>query len=286
MERELWNQLYAIVVRLDNLWTNGFFRVGEIVMVFLWAVVHDRPVSWACQPINWAGRAPAALPSQSTMSRRLRTAKVERLLAAVERQLGGDPRRWWLQRIDSKPLPVGHSSKDREAKRGYATGSLLRGYKLHVIWGGGPLPSTWTIQPMNIGDTVAARTLVTQLPGEGYVVGDCQYDSNQLHAATSPDHQLIAPPQRTGKALGHRRHHPGRIRALELLKKPFGRALVYYRGQIERDFSGLTSFAAGLSPLPSWVRRLHRVRLWVQAKLLINAVRLLRIQNSYKTAPA
>jgi hypothetical protein len=45
MERELWHQLHVIVVRLDNLWTNGWFRgMGEIVMVFLWAVVHDRPI--------------------------------------------------------------------------------------------------------------------------------------------------------------------------------------------------------------------------------------------------
>ena len=34
MERELWHQLYVIVVRLDNLWTNGWYRVGEIVLVF------------------------------------------------------------------------------------------------------------------------------------------------------------------------------------------------------------------------------------------------------------
>jgi hypothetical protein len=69
------------------------------------------------------------------MSRRLRTRKVQQLLAAVELQLGGDPRRWWLQRIDSKPLPVGLHSKDREAKYGYATGKLARGYKLHAIFG-------------------------------------------------------------------------------------------------------------------------------------------------------
>jgi hypothetical protein len=30
-----------------------------------------------------------------------------------------------------------------------------------------------------------------------------------------------------------------------------------------------------MAPLPPWVRRLHRVRLWVQAKLLINALRIL-----------
>jgi len=286
MERELWHQLYVIVVRLDNLWTNGWYRVGEIVLVFLWAVVHDRPTSWACEARHWGGRPPILLPSQSTMSRRLRTRKVQQLLAAVELQLGGDPRRWWLQRIDSKPLPVGLHSKDREAKYGYATGKLARGYKLHAIWGGGPLPSAWRMEAMNVGDAVAARTLVAELPGEGYVVGDSQYDSKPLHSAAAPRHQVIASQQQPGKALGHRRHHPARLHALELLAKPFGKALLRFRGQIERDFSGLTSFAAGLSPLPSWVRRLHRVRLWVQAKLLINAVRLIRNQSLPQIAPA
>jgi len=46
------------------------------------------------------------------------------------------------------------------------------------------------------------------------------------------------------------------------------------RTQIERNFGNWTSFGGGLSPLPSWVRRLDRVRLWIQAKLLINAQRI------------
>src|SRR5829696_10150878 len=74
MERELWDQLYSIVVRLDKFYTKGFFRAAEIVMVFLWAVIHDRPTSWACERRNWVVTPPSGLPSQSTMSRRLRTA--------------------------------------------------------------------------------------------------------------------------------------------------------------------------------------------------------------------
>ncbi|HEY7311236.1 MAG TPA: hypothetical protein VH643_17880, partial [Gemmataceae bacterium] len=38
-------------------------------------------------------------------------------------------------------------------------------------------------------------------------------------------------------------------------------------------------FAAGLGPLPAWVRRLHRVRTWVWAKLLINGVRIVKKQG-------
>ena len=126
---------------------------------------------------------------------------------------------------------------------------------------------------MNTGDSTAARRFVPELPGEGYLVGDSQYDSNPLHRAASPRYQVVAPQQHPGRALGHRRHEPSRRHALELLTRPLGKALLCYRGNVERLFGSLTNFAAGLSPLPSWVRRPHRVRLGVQAKLLINAIR-------------
>lgn len=286
MERELWSELYALLVRLDTQLPKGFFRASEIVAVLLWAVVHDRPIAWACQACHWGELVPAVLPVQSTMSRRLRTSAVRDLLNALEVTIGGDPRRWWVQRIDSKPLPVGVHSKDRDATWGYATGRLSRGYKLHAVWGRGPLPSIWRVESMNVGDAKVARILVHELPGEGYIVGDKQYDSNYVHRAAAPGHQLVAPQQRVGKALGHRRHHAGRLRSLELTRHRFGQALLRYRTQIERDFSQLTCFGAGLSPLPSWVRRPHRVRLWVQAKLLINAARILRncLHTSLATA--
>ena len=286
MERELWRQLYFIVIGLDTHWGPGFYRASEVVVVFLWAVVHDRPTSWACQRRNWGNSPPDRLPAQSTMSRRLRTPAVRRLLTELEAALGGDPRRWWLHRIDSKPLPVGVHSKDREATWGHVAGRrLARGYKLHAVWGGGPLPSSWRIEPMNVGDATAARSLVADLAGEGYVIGDRQYDSNPLHQAAGSRHQLVAPQRRPGRALGHRRHHEGRLRSLELITHGFGQSLLKYRDQIERDFSQLTCFGAGLGPLPSWVRGLRRVALWVQAKLLINALRILNHQ-ALKTATA
>ena len=116
MEHELWLQLYAIAVRLDNIWTKGFYRASEIVVVYLWAVIHDRPTCWACHRCNWHGCEPCLLPSQSTMSCRLRSGAVVELLLKIEQELGGDPRQWWVQRTDSKPLPVGPHSKDRDAK--------------------------------------------------------------------------------------------------------------------------------------------------------------------------
>jgi hypothetical protein len=280
MERELWLQLYLIVVSLDKFSWRGRYRPAEIVGMFLWSVIHDRPVAWACQRANWPD-PPRYFPSQGTMSRRLRSPTVQQLLDAVERHLGGT-RNWWVQRIDSKPLPVGSHSKDPDAKWGYAGKSRARGYRLHAVWGPGQIPAGWRIESMNEGDAPTARKLICQLAGGGgYLVGDSQYDSNPLHAvAAEAGYQVVAPQQRPSKKLGHRRHHPARLRALALVGSDFGRALMKHRGEIERCFATLTCSATGLSPLPAWVRRLHRVRLWVQAKLLINAIRSKRPQHS------
>ena len=208
MERELWSQLYMIVVRLDNLWTNGFYRPAEIVVVYLWAVIHDRPTSWACDRRNWGDSPPSRLPPQCTMSRRLRSRTVELLLARVEAELGDAPQQWWVQRIDSKPLPVGPYSKDSDAKWGRAASGFARGYKLHAVWGLGVLPSAWRIEPMNTHDATAAKKLLPNLPGEGYIVGDGQYDSNPLHKVVAPKHQIVAPQRLGGVAVsvGRRRH--------------------------------------------------------------------------------
>ena len=64
---------------------------------------------------------------------------------------------------------------------------------------------------------------------------------------------------------------PSFKRSIELLRQEFGQALYAFREQVERNFGWLTNHAAGLAPLPNWVRRIHRVRLWVQAKLIIHA---------------
>lgn len=273
MERELWNQLCAIVVRLDNTWSNGFYRASEVLMVFFWAVVHDRPTSWACEARHWNDHPPSRLPHQSTLSRRLRSQSVQSLLQKVEEELRGNVHGWWVQRIDSKPLPVGAHSKDRSALWGRARRGFVRGYRLHAIWGDGPLPSAWRIESMNVGDSTTACRLLANLTGEGYIVGDSQYDSNRIHQVAAPHHQIVAPQRKPSIRLGHRRHEPSRVHCFEMVRRGFGRSLLHYRGQIERQFGNLTNFACGLSPLPNWVRGPHRVRMWVQAKLLINAIR-------------
>jgi hypothetical protein len=286
MERELWLQLYRPVVSLDKFPWRGRYRASDIVLVFFWAVVHDRPTVWACQARNWSV-PPKHLPSQSTVSRRLHSPSVQQLLLAVEASLGSDVHSWWIYRIDSKPLTVGGYSKDPDAKWGYATKSYARGYKLHAIWGSGPLPVRWCVLSLNESDSRAARRLIDGLSGAGYLVGDKQYDSNPLHAqAASQGCQVVAQQKRASKKLGHRSHHPARLRSLHLVQTQFGQALLKYRGGIERRFGTLTCTAAGLGPLPAWVRWPHRVTLWVQAKLIIHAVRSQKIPTQQELATA
>jgi hypothetical protein len=277
MERNLWKPLSEAVMAVDykDPATGVSHTDRWIVLTFLWAVLHDRPRCWACDPLNWpADLRPCQLPSASALSRRLRTAAVGRLLNALLARSRGDVRHDWVKYLDSKPLPVGDFSKDPDAAWGRGPDSFFKGYKLHAVWGTAAVPLAWEVRPAGHGDAPTARVLVNRLGGAGYLVGDSQFDSNPLHrVAARRHHQLVAPPKQRGQGLGHRRHSPGRLRALDLLTHPFGAALYRSRSFVERRFGNLTSFGGGLGPLPSWVRRTHRVKRWVQAKLLINAAR-------------
>ncbi len=274
MERELWTALCALATGLHNRFTPARYSDEVICAVYWWAVVHDRPTSWACRSENWPAEQTRPLPSQPTMSRRLRSAAVERLLLDVEQALlalwGGAS---LVLAIDGKPLPVGRPSKDADA----ACSRGVKGYKLHAVWGDSPLPTAWALAPLNVSERRVARTLLADLPGEGYLLGDSHYDVNYLYdAAAASGYQLLAVQQRPGAALGHRPHSPHRLRGLQLLATAAGKELYRQRRRIEHRFAQLTSFVGGLAPLPFWVRRFNRVKLWVHSKLLISAVHQLR----------
>ena len=280
MERELWWQLYR---RLLSLATpkpkRNIFSDVIIVAVYLWAVLHDRPVCWAVSDRSWGDiDRPFELPSQSTLSRRLRQESVRLLLNQVERTMAGNEQQQTLVKIvDSKPLPVGAYSRVKDARWGQGIKGLLKGYKLHAIYGAGSLPIAWEVVPMNASEQRVAKRLFTKLSGGGYVLADSVYDINKLYdLAAQFNHQLLAKRKRPEAGLGERRHSVHRLRAVEMLEwetTGFGYELYKMRTRIERKFSLLTSFGGGLSPLPNWVRGLRRVRLWVQSKILIAALR-------------
>jgi hypothetical protein len=206
------------------------------------------------------------------MSRRLRTTEVQRLLYQMGQHLARQQANGWVAVVDGKPLLVGGDSKDQDSRWGHAIRGYARGYKLHAVFGAGPVPLQWDVTPLNAAEPEVAAVLVGNLQGNGYLLGDKQYDSNPLHqVASGMGYQLVAERKRPNTALGHRPHSPSRLRSMELLQKDFGQALIHSREDVERQFGWLTNHAAGLAPLPNWVRRIWRVRSWVQAKILIHA---------------
>jgi hypothetical protein len=276
MERELWDALCRLASELYNRLRAVRYGGDVICAVYWWAVIHDQPVSWACEARHWPAPLDARpLPSQATMSRRLRSAAIEQLLTDVEQALlaivvVAGPR---VLAIDGKALPVGRPSKDADAT--WARG--VKGYKLHAVWGASLLPTAWALAPLNVSERRIAKALLADLPGEGYLLGDSQYDVNYLYeAAARSGYQLVTPQQRPSQSLGHRRHSPHRVAGLELLATAAGKALYRQRKRIEHRFAQLTSFVGGLGPLPFWVRRFNRVKLWLHSKLLIHAVHQLR----------
>ena len=291
MERECWSELSQAICEVAARWNESrrfTHPTALVVRVHLWSALHDRPTSWACEPLNWDARTrPSALPEQSTMSRRKRTTAFARFMDAVGARLAGRPSAALLKRIDGKALPVAAHSTDRDARWGRGAGQDANGYKLHAIWSDRPMPEQWAVTPLDVCEKRMARRMVKRLTaggggGGGYLLGDSYFDDSKLHdVAAAAGHQLVAPRRRSsrGKGLGHCYQSPHRLRCIDLTEppadvNPFGRALRDQRRQIERDFGNLCSFGGGLAGLPPWVRRPWRVRSWMHAKLLINAARL------------
>lgn len=280
MERELWPRLYHLVREVGKTLrlTDVTFQPHAIVLVFLWAALHDRPVCWACKERNWATTTlrPFTLPSPSTVSRRLRrvdTAMLMRALVLRVRDLGDER---LVAVIDAKPLPVGGASQDPEARCGRGAGMWARGYKLYAVWSDRPMPETYRVYPMNTSENKVSEEMIPQLTGGGYLLGDGEYDANPaFDAAGAAGYQLLAPREDPGAGLGHCYQSPYRLRCIELMRSTFGRDIYRLRKAIERAYGNLTSFGGGLSPLPAWVRHQDRVWLWVTAKLLINGARIM-----------
>lgn len=288
MEGELWPEVYRLLMEEGKKRPRPQgtrFSDRRILEIYLWAAAHDRPTSWACEAKNWpADQRWKDLPSQSTMSDRLRTLGVRLFMQCLLDRFRQSGQMSALVRIlDSKPLCVGCYSKDCDAHWGQAAAAKARGYKIFCGWSTCVVPDAWTLGSMNAADSEMGIKLVPQLTGAAYVLGDAGHDSNPLHAACERcGCQLVAPRRQPQTKLGHCHHENGRLRSIEMLEwpvalgtsaSPFGRALYAMRPQIERTYGNLCAFGGGLQPLPSWVRTPHRVAMWVAAKLLINALR-------------
>jgi hypothetical protein len=280
MEHQLFKAIVAVLAALDKRRTPARFDFTDedVVKIYYWSVICDRPTSWACRKESWPlhlRRRP--LPSPATMSRRLRSPSVRALLDALQRRVTAPRTPGLLWMIDGKPLPIGGCSKDRQAGYGRAAGGKAKGYKLHALVGSDGSLAAWRVAPMNTDERVMARRLLAAAPPEvvGYVAADANYDSNKLHQACDDRGELqLVTPRRygPGNGTGHRQQAAGRLRSIALTEGPFAafaRRLLADRAEIERQFGNLVNWGGGLTCLPAWVRTHRRVRLWVQAKLVL-----------------
>ena len=287
MDCELWKSIVSQIVAVDRNYRRRkacrrfTHSVGKIVRVYLWSVFNDRPVYWACKPENYRGvRRPRYLPDQSCMSRRLKCKETRIFIRAVIDWLAGEDRCRLVQVIDGKPLPISKISADPDATYGRGAGGMDKGYKLHAICSVFNEPIAWEVTPINVSEKAVAQKLISQLDSEGYLLADSNYDTNKLHqAATNHGHQLVANRCKPGTSLWHNPQSQGRLRSIELLEggSEFGRNLFKMRRRIEGYFGNLS---AARIDLPPWVRRLHRVRLFVDAKLLIRVARKKQMRKS------
>jgi hypothetical protein len=284
MEAQLYRLLYRHLMSLAHpRRARVQFSDRIIVLVYLWAVIHDRPVCWACEERNWKGERTFQLPSDSAMSARLRTVGVQQLL---ERTLAAASDLFpvtLVKVIDSKPLLVGAYSKDKDARRGrVAAGQFARGYRLNALTHARAVRE-WRLAPMNDHDTLAAPDLLAGLRCGGYVVADNAYDSNDLYEiAAAANHQLLAPARAVNKGVRDPEHNcPQRLRALDMLDSPlehcglrggFGHGLYNRREAVESCFGEMSLL--GLHHLPGWVRGPRRVALWTAGKVLCYLCRL------------
>jgi hypothetical protein len=282
MEHQLWKEIVTVLKATSKRprEVRETYSDEEIVKTWFWAVLHDRPVLWACQAGNWpAHERRWPKPSASRMSRRLRTESVRAFLQRIEDQTLACRGQKLVWAIDGKPLVISSCSKDRQAGYGRAAGGKAKGYKMHMVLSVDGQIAAWRVAPMNKDERVMAHRLLRFAPIQGYLLADSNYDSNKLHELCQQRGNLqLVSPRRYGpqRGHGHRQQTPGRLRSKALLENPqaeFGQRLFEQRDAIERFYGCLSSWGGGLTHLPPWARTHRRVHRWVQAKLVLNTIR-------------
>jgi hypothetical protein len=277
MERELFVLLMDTLRSIDGASRRppkGTYTSAHVLAVLFWASVHDRPISWAVRREHWPWHdRTRPLPSSATVSRRLRAPEIHALIlrVIVALRVGGDGGRTLV--LDGRGLRIAAHSADPDAGWGRAAGGLCKGYRLHEIVDLHGNCRAFRVTSMRIGEQTVARELIAELEtGEADdLLADANYDASVLYdLAADRGIRLIADRRRKNAGgLGHRRHSPHRIAAIELQRR--WPEVLDRRRAIESCFGTQGNVTGGLGPLPNQVRRLRRVRLWVAAKLAIDA---------------
>jgi hypothetical protein len=252
-----------------------------IILMWLWAVMHGKPLSWACDRSHYSTLfRPRRLPSVSQFFKRLKTPRLQAARLGLHRVLTSRGREDLLSSIDGKALVIGEYSTDSDARDGIANGRYRKGYKLHARGTQSGFVPEYTVLPLNEGEPNTARTLLEDLPAGALVLADANYDSAPLYRAVRAKNahlltRLKGKPSSRPEML--RKMGEGRPEAILAWRtqRLLCERVMHRRDHIERIFAHLSSSGTGLGPLPAWVRRLSRVRLWVDGKLAVYHARLI-----------
>lgn len=285
MDRDIWIVLECasriVARRLPRPRRRYAFSDRQIILMWLWAVLHDRPMSWACSRENCRGRfRPRRLPSISQFCKRLATDRFRLARDLLHQTLSARGLDDLLNFIDGKPLLIHGYSTDPDATNGIACGKFAFGYKLHARATDSGFITEYKVLPLHVGEPNTARELLTRLRPGALVLADANYDSGPLYQAVADrGGTFLARPkgQQLRKPGTRRPMPPSRREAIDLWdRRPeLGEQAMKTREKIERVFAHLGNFGGGLGPLPSWVRGIQRVGRWVDGKLAIYHARLI-----------
>jgi hypothetical protein len=281
MEDRLWSIVLRIVPE-SKPDARRRYSDRRILLVILWAVLHDRPISWACRAEHWPVRASReALPHPSTVSRRSRSASLRAAFAAAQAAFVAELREpSQIAVVDGKPLLVSDYSRDPDATNGHSMRRFGRGYKLHAAVDERGVVLASEVLPINVQERAAAARIVPSLAGQvRRVFADGNYDGAPLHRRLEGTGLKLYCPLINNYA--GPRTHPRRKVLYRLMNHAIGEKIAVAREHVERRFALLGNLGFGLKGLPNWVRRLHRVRQWVEHKLLLyHAYMLLQAESA------
>jgi hypothetical protein len=283
MDRHVWKSVVNAVRSADRrtprTGRRSKFTDPQILKMLLWSIAHDRPLCWACDRRHYTGRfRPKQLPSISQFCRRVKTQRIEQMLLAAQDYLVRREEPAGRLFFDGKALPIGDFSRDPDARDGFGSGKLQRGYKLHALGTADERIVDFRVLPLNRGEPDTARELAPSIPPQALVLADSNYDSSLLYQAVQDRGSVLITP------LKGRARSAGQLRKMSLARRSAIELWDTYpeicehvqgwRDQIERIFSALCGYGGGLSPLPAWVRRVDRVRRWVTGKVILYNARI------------
>jgi DDE family transposase len=291
MDQQQWAVLQPVFRRI----TRSFGRLPRatysdllIVRLYFWAVLHERPMTWAIEPVHYNRTfRPRQLPSISQLNRRVASDRFQRLLQSLHDHLSDrESQGTHCLCVDGKPLCVSPVSRDRDARSGHTPGGMAKGYKLHAIVTATRQIPVFCVLPLNRHEMPVARAMLEQLPSlhGSLVVADGNYDSHILHQdIAARGGWLLTRPRGRARHPVTRRQMGAARRALidlwdgcpELMQRVYRQ-----RNRVEQVFGHLTCTPGLLGPLPAFVRGLHRVRRWVGAKICLYHARCIARANA------